>query len=166
MCLLQHAIFRSLRLKSECWILRKHVYTSEVEPNKKNQINMSRAPERPKREEPHIEGRPRPRNADNGDNHDHPSGKPAQCHAQTTQDEQLLESDYADLVAPDLLDTRQMQIFYGGCLHETEPVEGERYSLVFFKVNGAESAALPVQQQLTAMGARVHAWTWCQKVAC
>ena len=53
---------------------------------------------------------------------------------------------------------RQLQLFDGNKLHATDDFEGERYSLVFFKVRGAENTELPVQRELCAMGARCDDW--------
>ena len=63
-----------------------------------------------------------------------------------------------DSVSQVSLDATTLQFFDGRCLHATAPFLGERYSLVFFCVIGAESVPVSVQRQLVEMGASHRDW--------
>ena len=51
---------------------------------------------------------------------------------------------------------RQLQLFDGNKLHATEEFEGERYSLVFFKVRGTEDATISVKKAAKCNGSQVR----------
>ena len=59
---------------------------------------------------------------------------------------------------PRELDARKLQYFDGRKAHATTDFIGVRFSLVFFKVRGAEDAPVQAQKELRSMGARVLAW--------
>ena len=60
--------------------------------------------------------------------------------------------------APEILDCRKLQFFVGRCLHGTEDFEGDRFSIVFFKIHNAENADLETQRELTQAGFHVKGW--------
>ena len=59
---------------------------------------------------------------------------------------------------PLYLHSKQLRFFDGRKYHGTEPFEGNRYTIIYFKVRDAEGATPKVQDELIQMGARVHAW--------
>ena len=58
----------------------------------------------------------------------------------------------------EIRDPRKLQLFDGNQLHGTESFQGERFTIVFFKVKGAERTSWPLQRKLTAMGAKCQDW--------
>ena len=61
-------------------------------------------------------------------------------------------------MAPIVMDARSLQYIDGRCLHATKAFVGERYSLVFFKVRGADKISGELQRQLVRMGASCADW--------
>ena len=59
---------------------------------------------------------------------------------------------------PVLLDCRKIRFFDGRLMHGTESFAGDRFSLVFFKVHGAEKADIDVQRKLVQAGFSVKDW--------
>ena len=59
---------------------------------------------------------------------------------------------------PVLLDCRKLRFFDGRLMHGTEKFVGDRFSLVYFKIHGAEEASIDVQRKLVQAGFSVKGW--------
>ena len=62
-------------------------------------------------------------------------------------------------MSPVVLDgLHKIQYFDGRCMHATQAFLGERYSLVFFLICGADKVPEKLQKELVAQGASCKLW--------